>query len=315
MTDANKTSKNFVNLKARPPKNLTDNTIIPVGESPEVTLETTGPKLAYNLFIRSMVFDAYTKYPMSRNDIVEYLEKLIDEGISYAFIVFNGSLYKYEEFIGDSWSTKGIPYGEYEIVEDVFFTSDTHFGAERTRTLSRRPYLSTKLMDADMISKWYSKVTKQRPKVNNVNEVIEPIVFHLGDVGELAPLKSLPGRKILVKGNYEKFGYFEDFDPYLEVFKQVHMDPILIAVNGFIFELCHEPLSRVTKEFCLFGHIHALQKVKKFGLNVGVDCHNFTPVSFQDVMFFKEAIEKHYDDDVFCTEETITTKEKTNGEI
>lgn len=320
-----KINSNFINLKGRPPKNIIqedsvtikDKVLIPISDPGhhEVTIEDTSYKLNYNLYIRHLVFDSYSKYPETRDGIIEYLENRIDKGISYPFVVFNGALYKYEDFKKPDWVNYATPHGKYEIVEDVFFTADTHFGAERTRTLSKRPYLSTKLMDADMISKWYSKVATMHG--SNKNDRIDPVIFHLGDVGDLEPLKCLPGRKILVQGNYEVFKYFEDFDPYLEVFEQVHTssDKVLIAVNGFVFELCHGPLSRKTDQFCLFGHIHSLQKVKRFGLNVGVDCHNYAPISFQDVMFYKNAIEQHYDNEVFCTEETKTTKEIYNEEV
>ena len=50
----------------------------------------------------------------------------------------------------------------------------------------------------------------------------------------------------------------------------------------------------------MFGHIHKLQMVKKNGLNVGVDCHNFKPISLEEVLWYKNAIENHYDINVFC---------------
>lgn len=55
-----------------------------------------------------------------------------------------------------------------------------------------------------------------------------------------------------------------------------------------------------SRKFLLFGHIHGLQKIKMFGLNVGVDCNNFEPISLEDVQFFRNAIEKgYYDQDVW----------------
>ena len=39
--------------------------------------------------------------------------------------------------------------------------------------------------------------------------------------------------------------------------------------------------------------------VKKNGLNVGVDCHNFRPINTDTVMFYRNAIEAHYDENVF----------------
>jgi calcineurin-like phosphoesterase family protein len=49
----------------------------------------------------------------------------------------------------------------------------------------------------------------------------------------------------------------------------------------------------------LFGHIHEKCKVKRFGLNVGVDAHHFYPVSKEEVDFYLYAIIHYYDNEVF----------------
>ena len=44
-----------------------------------------------------------------------------------------------------------------------------------------------------------------------------------------------------------------------------------------------------------------LTKVKKFGIDVGVDANNYEPMSLADVRFYINAIDKgYYDDDVWC---------------
>ena len=54
-------------------------------------------------------------------------------------------------------------------------------------------------------------------------------------------------------------------------------------------------------EYVIYGHIHGRQLVKEgFGLDVGVDAHNFKPVSEEDVSFYLNAMEKgFYDEQVF----------------
>ena len=49
----------------------------------------------------------------------------------------------------------------------------------------------------------------------------------------------------------------------------------------------------------LFGHIHEKQKIKRFGINVGVDCNHFYPMSSVEVEFYINAILHHYDENVF----------------
>lgn len=175
---------------------------------------------------------------------------------------------------------------------NVWFTSDTHFSSERTLELSKRPFGSIKEMDWTMISNW--------------NNVVKPndIVFHLGDFGETWPIPYLSGLIQLVYGNYERDGK-TDIEPSL--FDKVNEKPIKIThrETKTPLVLCHEPLTGKkwaikNGGFCLFGHIHGRQKVKEFGIDVGVDGNNFTPININDIMFLINAIKKgYYDDEVW----------------
>ena len=63
--------------------------------------------------------------------------------------------------------------------------------------------------------------------------------------------------------------------------------------------MTHKPEDCNKDRFNLFGHIHGLQKVKRYGLNVGVDCHYFKPINLEEVLWWKNAIENYYDNNVF----------------
>lgn len=177
-----------------------------------------------------------------------------------------------------------------------FFTSDTHFGAERTLELSRRPFMNVADMDWTMVERWNTKVPPGA------------IVWHLGDFGDRSYLKYLNGDIRLVCGNYERT---ERADRKLDIpdfigelidsgFSKVFLSEAETKIMGKDICLVHEPMSS-TKKYNLFGHIHGRQMIKRFGLDVGVDAHNFTPMSTEDVEFFLNALEKgYYDAQVFC---------------
>ena len=76
----------------------------------------------------------------------------------------------------------------------VYFIADTHFGQERTLLLSRRPFSSVKEMDLIMCMNW------------NMTVKPEDTVYVLGDFGIMDILPLLNGKKILIKGNYERIG-------------------------------------------------------------------------------------------------------------
>ena len=192
---------------------------------------------------------------------------------------------------------------------NVFFTSDTHFGSKRTLELSKRPFSSVEEMDTTLINNW--------------NSMIKPndIVYHLGDFGDYDVLKKLNGRIFLVLGNYELEEMKKDFDSNYKSYKKqliklgfenVYQNMLLptefktddvLSLDKFtsteMMYLTHEPLNTDRTKFNLFGHIHDRQKCKRYGLDVGVDAHFLYPISFENVIFYKNAIQKFYDDNVF----------------
>lgn len=184
------------------------------------------------------------------------------------------------------------------------FTSDTHFSSDRTLELSKRPFLNTEEMDWTMIERW----------CNSVNP--GDTVWHLGDFGESWPLKYLSGNINIIPGNYEREGkykieskFFENAEKdnnVLDIDNISNSDVYIVNIDNNIFNLVHEPCSGIelfkeTGNYCLFGHIHGRQKIKEFGIDVGVDCNNFAPISIKDILFYINAIENgYYDEEVFC---------------
>lgn len=182
----------------------------------------------------------------------------------------------------------------------TYFTSDTHFSSERALTLSMRPFDTIKEMDWTMIERWN-------------NEVMPcDTVWHLGDFGENWPLDYLSGNIKFVNGNYEREGK-STIDRTLV---EVAGNDATIELNSKIYYLAHEPerCQRVVawhenkqkfkvgkyRVFALYGHIHGRQRIKPFGMDVGVDCSNYTPVSENEVAFYRNAVEKgFYDENVW----------------
>lgn len=175
----------------------------------------------------------------------------------------------------------------------IWYTSDTHFGSERTLELSKRPFKSVEEMDNTIISNW--------------NKVVAPedYVFHLGDFGDYERVKELNGKIVLVKGNYENkdtLTTLEDLKNY--GFIRVHGNAchyfIKKGSEKYFISMGHEP-SKVKSYngINLFGHVHKLCMIKPYGLNVGTDCHNFYPIDFDTVLFYYNAIKNHYDNEVF----------------
>lgn len=190
----------------------------------------------------------------------------------------------------------------------VFFTADTHFGQERALTLSRRPFKSVKDMDEYMIEQW--------------NDIVGPndYVYHLGDFGDYSIRPRLNGNIHLILGNYdisfidtikadeEKLemlkSYFIDIDNSA-VLKIEDLNTNIENIKDKVSTLymVHKPIDCVRDisiAFNLFGHIHGRQKVKRYGIDVGVDANFFRPMSADDVVFYMNAIVNgYYDNNIY----------------
>lgn len=171
----------------------------------------------------------------------------------------------------------------------VFFSADTHFGSQRILELSRRPFKDINEMDKEIIRLWNETVKN------------EDTVYHLGDFGNYDIIKHLNGNIVLILGNYERKD-IENGIITIEKLKEMGFTDVVnelrIPELDGIFAV-HEPERCKKDEFNLFAHIHGRQLCKRYGLDVGTDGHHFRPVSKEDVLFYKTAIEKFYDNNVF----------------
>ena len=194
------------------------------------------------------------------------------------------------------WAINYLQYRK----QTYFFTSDTHFSAQRTLALSARPFRNVEDMDLHLISNWNKTVT------------MNDVVFHLGDFGNQNVIRQLNFKRMyFIMGNYERRNknveILEQDERVLVLrnkSKHFFQDPQTFE----IYNLVHEPnknlqlfdeISENTDDFYLYGHIHRLQMVKRNGINVGIDCNRFTPMSFDEVRFLKNGIINHFDENVF----------------
>lgn len=173
----------------------------------------------------------------------------------------------------------------------IFLTADWHLGDERLH-LFPRPFSS-----ADDCAKNI---------IENYNKVVsdDDTVYFVGDVAVKEDalheyMNELPGKKILIKGNYDKF----DLEVYKKYFDSVSYFEDVTFQNdegeGVDCRVVHYPSQSIPERFNLVGHIHGSWRVQKNMLNVGVDVWHFAPVSSEMVLFKFNAIKNFYDQDVW----------------
>lgn len=160
----------------------------------------------------------------------------------------------------------------------VFFTSDTHFDHKNIVKYCERPFSSVDEMNQAMIDNW--------------NAVVDPqdTVYHLGDfafgrkvnrVNHL--IRSLNGHKFLIYGNHDKDAVLKSegwvWKGYYKKIKVQGQSIILFHYATRVWDKCHRG------SWMLYGHSHGSlpENTDAWTTDVGVDCHNFTPISFEQV--------------------------------
>ena len=177
----------------------------------------------------------------------------------------------------------------------IWFTSDLHFNAQRTIDISKRPFKTPDELNKALIKNWNEVVSK------------DDTIYILGDFGDLSYAKYLNGRKVFIKGNYERNYYTdEQLKQYFDVVYPLDVMYLPVEHNGKLYDIyiTHEPLNLLGRSMTettigLFGHIHKLCMVKRYGINVGTDCHHFTPIDIDTILFYHNAALHYYDENVF----------------
>lgn len=158
---------------------------------------------------------------------------------------------------------------------NIFFTSDTHFGHFNIIKYCNRPFKTLEEMNETLIQNW--------------NNVVKPkdTIYHLGDFSfgnSIFFTKRLNGIKILVEGNHD-FNANAHYE-----WDTVYTYRVLRFNKIFPLVLMHYPLLEWDGAYRgaihLHGHIHSKNTEKPLvrRLDVGVDGHNYTPWSLDEIL-------------------------------
>lgn len=156
----------------------------------------------------------------------------------------------------------------------TFFTADTHFSHTNIIKYSSRPFADAKEMDQKLIQNWNSKIDPQ------------DIVYHIGDFcfsekGQ-GILDQLNGHKHLILGNHDKEGRKLRGWASIEKLREIYVGNQMIV-------LCHYAMRVWNKShhgtWHLYGHSHGSlpDDPNSLSFDVGVDCHDYVPLEFEDV--------------------------------
>ena|SRR3990167_119139 len=168
----------------------------------------------------------------------------------------------------------------------LWFTADTHFGHSKILEHGRAMFDTIEQHDEALIAKWNAVVGEKDD------------VYHLGDFAyrNKRPVTeyvgALKGHIHIIRGNHDDVLWKK----YRNLFKSSEEGRYVRWENEMIW-MCHYSC-RVWRNWLrgawhLFGHSHGgLKGLPGRTLDVGVDCHDFTPWSFEELRVVLNAIPK-----------------------
>jgi len=163
----------------------------------------------------------------------------------------------------------------------IHFTSDWHLNHENIIKQCKRPFDSLNAMNQSIIDN-YNSIVKSNDTVYNLGDL-----FLKGSYDDMKGLiKQFNGNMIVVIGNHDNEKYIKRLleDKLIKGFVNVFN----LSVNNTKIWLSHYPHRSWVRSYHgsyhLHGHTHG--KLEPYGLSfdVGVDCWDFKPVSFEQVV-------------------------------
>lgn len=159
-----------------------------------------------------------------------------------------------------------------------FFIADLHFGHERILQTCTRPFANEQEMRETMIDKWNNKVSDE-----DTVYILGDFCFKMSKEDAIKVLKQLKGKKILLRGNHDKYVGQKDFD---SCFESIH-DYLQITRDKQQIILCHYPIIDFAGMFygskMIYGHIHNKYIPHKNMYCVSVECVNYEPVTLEEI--------------------------------
>lgn len=179
------------------------------------------------------------------------------------------------------------------IPEPQWLTADWHIGDKRF-DLMARPFISS-YAQTELIVDNYCKVIEK----DDVVWFLGDVIYKEADQSLLSLIGTLPGRKVLFRGNHDIYFTDKQFSKYFELVVPEGKGKYFTIDSQIDGYATHYPTQGVKDAFNVVGHVHSAWKYQLNMLNIGVDVHHFRPVSVLSLRGHIDAATKFYDEDVW----------------
>ena len=172
---------------------------------------------------------------------------------------------------------------------NVFFASDHHFYHKNIIEYNNRPFTDIYHMNEVLIERHNSVVTKK-----DIVYILGDFAFTSNEDDIIKIIKRLNGEIHFIAGNHDKPLFSERVYKHFQSFSKSSLKEIYVhdpdARGGRQpISLCHYAMRVWNKShhgaFHLYGHSHGSlpDDPTSRSFDIGVDCWDFTPVSYQQV--------------------------------
>lgn len=158
----------------------------------------------------------------------------------------------------------------------IWFTADWHLGHFNIIKYCNRPFEEVIDMRGTILQQYNDRV-KHRDTVYFLGDLAFRDV--IGD----STIQAMNGKKHFIRGNHDISVNRETLEKYCRSVSDIKE----IVIEGQWIVLCHYPMRTWNKShhgsWQLHGHSHGTVFPLKNQLDVGVDCNNYHPVSYQEI--------------------------------
>jgi len=162
-----------------------------------------------------------------------------------------------------------------------WFSSDYHFDHVNILKYDKRPF--------DNIEEMNNTIIKNHNSIVSSNDNF----YFLGDFSFAKDknrieehIKQLNGNKFFIKGNHDHrniIDLYKKYGTYLGHMAEIKVDNQFITLNHYAMRVWNRSHHGT---YHIFGHSHGslLDDINSLSFDVGINCHNYYPIEFEEVI-------------------------------
>jgi calcineurin-like phosphoesterase family protein len=171
-------------------------------------------------------------------------------------------------------------------MSNIFFTADLHLGHKNIIEYCNRPFENIEEMNNQIIFNWNKTISN-----NDEVYVLGDFCLTNNKIQAQYWFDSLKGKKHLILGNHDKMSREIKGWESISYYKELEIDDKEIILSHYAFRVWNKSHYG---SYHLYGHSHGTLLGIGKSMDVGADCNNYFPFSFEEVNTKLETRDTHW---------------------